>query len=298
MHQTAEFAASSTPVAVAFSPDGTHIVGGLDGTNDLVNLYARPATAPVWQRFGATASQRTWTTGSQDQVLSGSLTFSTDGSHVYGLVSQLGVADMLLFASRISTSTTNLHLTIKSSNVSHPVTASVTVASGGTVAFTTKSNGATRRLGSVVANSKGVATVKFASSCDGSVDAVFDGSTTHYPATAKKSFKVASKTSVAFSGSYATRHGLKLFRGRGKVHVLGTVAPAIGGRRVTGAVEFQRQGKWHSLGSLVAHLNKKGIVTFELPFSAPHLPERVTMTFRGDKLNLGSRAVSSKFEIT
>jgi hypothetical protein len=296
--QKAEFTTGSKPITVALSPDGTHVVGGLDGADDLVNLYAGSAGAPVWQRFGATSSPNTWTAGTDDQILPGSLTFSPDGSNVYGLVHQAASNGVALFASSITTSTTSDQLTIKNATFGHSVTASMRLSGRGQVVFKATSNGAMTQLGTAATDSNGVAKVTFKSTYGGSVQAIFEGSTTNYPVAAKQPFKIAAKTQLTLSGSYAKRHGLQLFRHAGKVRIVGAVLPAIDNRRVTGSVEDRHHGKWHSLGTLVAHVGKKGIVRFGLPFSVSHVPERVTLTFAGDARNAKSQTKSPRFEIT
>jgi hypothetical protein len=298
LKQTAEFTTSDRPITAAISPNGAHLVGGLDGTGDLVNLYTGTKSAPVWQRFGATTAPKSWAVGTSDQVLPGSLTFTPSGSAVYGLVLEASNGAVALFGSDITTAATTDHLTIATSNEAHPVVASMKLSGRGSVAFTTTSRGNTTQLGSVATNSHGVAKVSFRSLFNGSVRAIFEGSASHYPVAVSKSFKVAAKTGLTLSGSYAKRHGVELFRKRGKVHLLAAVLPAINNRRVTGAVEYRRHGHWHPIGSIVARVGKKGTVKMSLPFSASHVTERVTLRFAGDKLNTGSQTTSPKFEIT
>jgi DNA-binding beta-propeller fold protein YncE len=298
LKQTAEFTTSDRPITAAISPFGAHLVGGLDGTGDLVNLYTGTKSAPVWQRFGATTAPKSWTTGASDQVLPGSLTFTPAGSQIYGLVLEASNGAVALFGSDITTAATTEHLTAASTNEVRPVTASMKLSGRGEVAFTTTSRGETTQLGSVATNSGGVAKVSFRASFNGSVRAIFEGSASHYPVAASKSFKVAAKTRLRLSGSYAKRHGVELFRKRGKAHLVAEVLPAINNRRVTGAVEYRRHGSWHSIGTIVARVGKKGTVKMGLPFSASHATERVTLRFAGDKLNTKSQTTSPKFEIT
>jgi hypothetical protein len=226
------------------------------------------------------------------------LTFSTDGTAVYGLVSAPFSTYPLLFASAVNTSATSLKLSVTSSTAARPVAVSATLSAPGTVVFKGVSNGVTTVLGTVPTNAKGVAALTFRSPFNGSVHAFFYGTPTNYPATAQQSYKIASKTMVKITGSYATRHGVRLFHSTGAVRLLGTVSPAVLGRAVRATLEYHQNGKWKRVGILDDSLRKNGTVKFRLGASASHTLTRVELRFRGDSLNRGSFGFSPTFEIT
>jgi hypothetical protein len=303
MHQEAAFNVSAGFAAgVALSPDGTHFAGGVQGPGGLVSLYDTTSSTPIWQRLAATSLTSTWTDGLAADVLPGSLTFAADGAQVYGLVSAAFSNAPFLFASSIATSATSLHLSVKSSGASHPVSVSATLSTPGTVVFKEVSNRQTRVVGTVATNSNGVARLTFTSPFNGSVHALYEGSLTTYPAAAAQSYKIASKARVLLSGSYATRHSVMLFRGTNRVHFLATVSPGVPAadfqRIVKASLEYDHAGKWHVVGTLDDGLNKNGVVRFKLGTSASNTLTRVKVSFHGDRLNPGSRAFSPIFEIT
>jgi YVTN family beta-propeller protein len=307
-----EFGTSGTPLtqekaynansqfttAVALSPTGTRLAGGLLWYGSVMNLYSTSASTPIWQRLGASTSPTTWTNGTAASTLPGTVAFSADGSEVFGLVSAPFSKVPLLFTSGLSPSATTMHLAVKSTNAMRPVSATATMSGRGTVVFRGTSNGKSALLGSVATNAKGVATLRFRSPFDGTVHAVFYGSLTRYPASAQKSFKIASKTTLKMSGFFANRHGVRWFHSTKDVRLLGTVTPAVDGRGVRAQLQYYIRGKWRVVGTLDDSLMKNGTVKFRLGGSASRTLTRIELKFRGDRLNTGSVAFSPRFEIS
>lgn len=298
LQQQGAYNASTSVSAVAVSPDGLRLAGGYFPYSDSVSMYSTSSSNPLWQRIGASTATSSWATGVSAGALPGSLTFSADGTDVYGLVSAPFSAYPLLFASAVNTAATSLHLSVKSSTAGHPVAVSATLSTAGTVVFKGVSNGVTTVLGTVATNGKGVAALKFRSPFGGTVHAVFYGNLTNYPAKAQQSYKIASKTTLKLTGSYVTHHGVRLFRSTKDVRLLGTVTPAVLGRAVKATLEYRHNGKWRRVGTLDDSLHKNGTVKFRLGASASHTLTRVELRFRGDRLNTGSLGFSPTFEIT
>jgi DNA-binding beta-propeller fold protein YncE len=298
LDQEATYNADSFTAAVALSPAGTRLAGGFGAYSDIVALYSTSSSTALWQRIGASTSTTTWARGVSAGALPGTLTFSSDGDQVYGLMSAPFSTYPLLFSSAVTTSATSLHLSVRSSTADHPVSATATMSTPGKVIFKGVSDGVTHSLGTVMTNSKGVAALRFRSAFNGAVHAVFDGSLTNYPTTSAASYKISSKTSLRLSGSYATRRGVRLFHSTKQVRLLGKVTPAVLNRAVTASLQYDRHGTWHVVGSLDDSLLKNGTVKLRLGISASLTLTRIELRFRGDRLNTGSEAFSPTFEIT
>jgi hypothetical protein len=297
MHAKAHLRAPSGAAAVALSPDGVHLVGGLGG-RALVALYSNASTLPVWQRVGVTTAPSTWAKGAAAQVAPGAITFSTDGSHIYALVIVNGQTEPRLFASGVTTTKTRLHLSVKSSTPAHPVSVSVKLSVPGKVVFDDRVAGKTIVLRTMAVNSKGQAKFTFRSPFDGVISAQYLGTTSLDPSLAEKAFTVRSKAHVSLTGSYATQGAVKLFHSYKQVHLLAAVSPAVLDRTVTVALQVHAKGKWHVVDHEKLLLNKHGQVKVRLGPSLTNTQFRVEETFRGDKLNPGSQAFSPTFELT
>jgi hypothetical protein len=296
MHVAREFRSGASATAVALSPDGTHIVGGFGGSA-LVGLYTDANSTPVWQRVGVTSAPKTWADGANAQVLSGGITFSSDGSTIYALASVYGSTKVYLFASNLKTSKTSLSMSVKSSTANHAVSVSAKLSHPGTVVFKDRTAGKTYPIRDVTTNSKGEATLKFTTPFNGEVTAQFMGTTSLDPSQAVKSFKIQSTSRVTLSGAYATSGGVKLFHSRKDARFEVTVSPPVLDRSITVYLQYEHNGKWHSVGSLPLQLTKKGQARIRLGPTLSNTLTRIESIFRGDKLNPGSRAFSPTFKI-
>jgi hypothetical protein len=292
------FSAVASPTAVALTPGGKRLVGGLSATGDLVNFYSLPVGAPLWQRFGATSAPSTWTTGVDDEVLPGSLAFASDGSHVYGLVEPVSGTGVWLFASSAVPVASSIHLTVSHPAAGHPIVATATVSAAGQVEFIATSNGASSVVGMVRVNSQRTAVLSFPSEFSGSVVAAYLGDQSHDPKQTHESFTVPATSDVALSGWYKSRAGVRLFHKRADVHIAASVTPLFARRSIVATLSYRVAGHWHAVSHLSQPLTAAGTVAIGLRKIATHYHARVSVSFAGDSLNGPSTAVSRTFEVT
>jgi DNA-binding beta-propeller fold protein YncE len=299
LSQVGEFAGSAYPSAVAVSPNGEDLAGGMHSYEGLVNLYNAASITPIWKRYGASTAPSTWRTGEEmDATLPGSLTFASNGSHVYGLVAPENSNGVDLFSSTLAPTATHIHVDISHASA-HRLTATAHVPAHGKVVFTGIAAGTPTTIATVTSNGKGVARLRFRFPYSASIQAAFVGTDSRFPATAKKSFTMPSSSALKLSRSYATKHGTKLYRNRKAVLALATVTPAVSGREIAGWLEARINGKWQVTSRVNAPLSSAGTVTFFLrKHASRHLELRFKFAFKGDSFNTGSRATSKPFEIT
>ncbi|HTW19386.1 MAG TPA: hypothetical protein VME70_04135 [Mycobacteriales bacterium] len=297
MTQTKKFSAAANSSAVAFSPDGTHVAGGYGGS-DLACLYTTSSSTPLWSRIGASTSPSTWSSGSNNQLLPGTLTFSSDGSEVFGLVSPTSGTKAYLFSSTLDPKKTSLHLSLKRLTSSHQVIATAHLSSPGTVVFKQRVAGHTYDVGVGNTGPGGQLSIKFGAPYSALVAAEFEGSPSRYPSDAQKSFTMPSRARLKLSGYYAVSHGVRLFHSRKKVRFTASVLPVVINRPVTFDLQFLHNGKWRVVGTASDVLNKHGMFKLRLGPTATNQVQRVKLIFKGDKFNPASHAYSPPLEIT
>jgi hypothetical protein len=299
LDSSGDFSASAYPRAVALSPNGQYLAGGLQSYTGLVSLYNAATSAPIWERFGASAAPSTWTTGQQqDETLPGSLTFSSNNADVYGLVEPEDSNTAVdLFSSTISPTSSSVHLTIPHVKYGKVLTATATGPAGGRITFVGSVGTLTKTLATVTANSKGVATLRFKSPYSGAIEAAYAGSAAKLPATVRHAFTRPSRARITLSGSFGRRHGITWFLNRKAVKAHVSVLPAVGGRPVVVTAQIRVNGAWQVASSATFYLPASGTFKLYLKKATHEYPLRFTVSFAGDQYNSGSHATSKHFEI-
>jgi YVTN family beta-propeller protein len=300
LNQTMSYPGVAYPTAVAVDPSGSHVAAGFESYDTTVSLYGASTGTTDWQRYTVGANPLYWQDGqSFDKLLEGTLTFSTDGTRLYGLVSRENTPGLFLFVSGLSPRPTKI--SVKAPNVApgRKLTAT-SVVSGvpkARVSFLRTAAGAGTLVGSAVSTSRGVATKRFRSPSDGTITAAFLGSATQLPATATRKFSIGSVTRSRLVGAYKVRHGVTFFRSYKKVNVLFRTTPPEASRHVTVTLYRRRSGHWHKIQRLHGLENDNGGRVF-LKSGAKHVELRVHIAAATDTISRSSSVTSKPFEIS
>jgi hypothetical protein len=297
--QSGEFATPQHPTAIALSPNGQDLVGGLESYTGMVTLYNAGTSSPLWERFGAAATPSSWQPGQQDyETLPGSLTFSSNDEDVYGLVTQNNLdTAVYLFSSTIAPTASSLRLSIPHVKYGKVLTATATGPAGGRITFIGTVGTLTKTLGTVTANSKGVAALKFTSPYSASIEAAYAGSAAKLPVTVKRSFSRPSRAHISLSGDFGRRHGITWFLNRKAVNATVSVLPAVEGRPVVVTAQIRVHGAWQVASSSTFYLPASGKFRLILKKATHEYLLKFTVSFAGDQYNSASHATSKHFEI-
>ena len=288
------------PQAVAVDPTGTHVAGGFESYTTTVSLYSLSNHTVDWSRFTAGTNPTQWQPNvSFDQVEPGTLTFSSDGTRVYGLVKRENLSGQYLFASSLTP--THTSITVKAPNVKpgKPLTAKSVVSGAprATVSYSlTNDHYASRSEGSATASSSGVAVKSFHSATNGTIRATFLGSATQLPSSAASKFTVGSITRSRLVGFFKRHHGVAYYRSYKKVSVLFRTTPAEAQRANVGWIEQKRGRHWYVVGHVKGFENQYGARVY-LKNNPGSLELRVKIKAASDSVSRGSTATSKPFVV-
>jgi hypothetical protein len=288
------------PEAVAVDPSGTHVAGGFNADDSTVRLYAATSHSVDWSRYTTGTDPARWReTEDIEEVEPGTLTFSSDGSRVYGLVMHGDSNGLFLFASSLSPTATRISVMAPNVKPGKPLTARSVVSgvSHGAVSFAvTAVNSTTRSVGSATSTSSGIATKSFHSSSNGTIRATFLGSATQLPSTATSRFTVGSVTRSRLVGYYKKHRGIAYFRSYKKVNVVFRTTPAEQQRAGIAWIEQKRGRHWYVLNHITGFENQYGAkVVFKGNQGALEL--RVKFKAKSDAFSRGSTAISKPFVV-
>jgi YVTN family beta-propeller protein len=289
------------PDAVASDPTGQNVAAGFDSASSTVALFGRSSGTTKWARYPTGTDPSKWRpeVGTTTQFAPQTLTFSANGSMVYGLVSGLNNSDGLhLFSSAVAPSA-GPAISVKVPNVAPGKNQAATITVHGVsraeVGLTGTSAGSSASLGTVTTNAHGVGHLPFRAPYSGTITAAYLGSATRLPSKTTTRFTVGSKTTVRFVGSYRKWHGITYFKSYKKINVIFRTTPPVQPRAVK--VELFVRGNsgwrhhWHH-----ATEGAKGLRVFF--HSAPKYTEmKARVKVPGDRFSRGSTATSKIFEI-
>jgi DNA-binding beta-propeller fold protein YncE len=293
--------------AIAVSPAGTHLLVGVVSPSSGYQfaLYQPTLDAPLWRRTVTTISPTTWRVGVGDEPMPETLTFSDDGSTVYGLV-RSGFGQSWLFASELAPTATTMKMALASSHAGTVHTATVTVSAPGVVTFLGTVGRAPqpgqprpeRLLGTAKINARGVATKTFHTPYSGTIWAVFEGSDSALPAhSINVPFNVAPKAGAVLSGSYATKDHVELFRHATDVHVVLSMSPSHLDRHLVVAIERRADGTWRTIRRRNIRMTHDDDISLRLSSANSDVDYRFELSFAGDSFNSKAHAISRTFEV-
>jgi YVTN family beta-propeller protein len=289
------------PRAVAADPTGQNVAAGFDAYDTTVALYGETSGTTKWQRYTASTDPAKWRTNeSDDGLLPQTLTFSADGSSVYGVVDRENTPGLFLFRSSIApTKGDAVSISVPNVAPGKRQTATIKVHGGGhaTVGVDATSAGGAASLGTFMTNSKGVAHVVFRAPYSGTVTAGVAGSSTQLPSEGTAKFTVGSKTKVRLVGAYRKFHGITYFKSYKKVNAIFQTTPPEATRPIVARLIVRDiHGHWRHGPKLKAAENSAGVRIFLT--AAPRLAEmKVRLKVRGDSYSRGSTATTKLFEI-
>ncbi|HTW19173.1 MAG TPA: hypothetical protein VME70_03050 [Mycobacteriales bacterium] len=300
MNQTATYTGVAYPEAVATDPNGNYVAGGFDSGAAAAILYGATSKSVLWERYTTSPFPETWTpNASDDHVIPQTLTFSSDGSHVYGLVVRQGLPGIYFFSSTIAPKKTAVSIEIPavhSYRKDRTVVALVPGSNGVPVNFTMTEAGQLVSAG-VVDTRSGVARLTFQPFYSGSVTAIVPGTASTYPSSVSAKYVVYSKTVVRFTGKHTMHHGIAVYRKFRQIGVEFTTLPLLGGRPASYKVQAWHKGRWYTVAVGTASEPLGGLNIYPSARPPKHLLLRIHLVAKSTSYSRGSSATSKRFEL-
>jgi hypothetical protein len=297
MDQDLVYPGVAYPQAVAADPDGNYIAGGFESYDTTAILYGEDTSTVKWERFTATANPSTWSDGTSfDEMIPQTLTFSSDGSHVFGLVERENTTGIFLFDSTVNPQRTSTTVKVPSvgPGKSHTAIATVKGEPGATVTFTLTESGVPKSLGSATTNSKGIAKKTFAANYDGQVTASVAGGPGVLPSQRTAAFTVKSKTVARIIGPHTKRHGVRVYTSYKHFGVLFKTTPPEASRANKATIQRKVGPRWVVVARLTGYSDHIGAVVYFK--TKPRAGEyRASLTVATDSMTRGSSATSKPF---
>jgi hypothetical protein len=209
--------------SVAVSPNGRYVATGFSGFSTTINLVDTTTDSVVWTRAmtGGAADS-----GSFAEMLPGSITFSPDSTEVFGVGSFAPEPGLYLFASDIHPTASHVAVKVPEVPAGHKLVATVTGSAGEHVALTAQATGGSAHsVGSVTVPSSGHTTFTFSSTFSGTLTATINGDAGHFPATAKTTYSVGSRSHATDLGG-RKHHHVTYYTRLSQVRILLTTTPA------------------------------------------------------------------------
>ena len=302
LDQTGEYPAEPYPHAVAFSPNGSELVGGLNAPygNGFYIWNTATGTTTATEEIPSPSGQSSF-----PEVVSGSVAFAADGTTAVALSeewtdsgAEYSLVSTTPYVAPVLTPTT---ITLK---VTGPKTyGKPAVAQIHTRAYTYVTVTVTRADSQTVTkqfstNGAGNLTVDITMPIDSKVAATTAADSTHKAgASPTVRFTVPSSGKVVQAKGFKTVHGVVWYDKDSQATGGFAITPAVDGRLVIGKF-YRLSGKhWILLATFNGYAGTSGgVVTGERNLT-PKVEFKWTYTFRGDSYNTGSSGSSKPFAI-
>lgn len=287
------------PHAVAFSPDGTLLAGGLDPASG-GQLYLYDTTTGQTVLKG-TATPADNPDSGNPAVRSQTLTFA-DADTIHAVLHSSGQdgRQWLMTASTHPPASTSTKLKATSpTTYGRKLVLTATVSpkrSGLTVRFTVSSGGKERTY-KARTNSSGRARVSVTARHSGTAEAVFAGSPKYTASADDARFTVPSKLGQKLAGPHRTRKGVAVYRSVKDVQVVTTLAPTASGRGVKAVLRCYYQGSWRPVTSGDFPLDGAGRLWLTVTRMEKGFRYRIDVSFGGDSLNRKSSLRGKPFKV-
>lgn len=300
MAQDTVYPGTSYPEAVAADPNGKYVAGGFDSYDATAMLFGESSTSVLWQRYTTGTNPSTWAPNvSDDHMIPQTMTFSADGTHVYGLVVRENLSGIYFFASTIAPTKSSISMeipTVHGYGKKRTVVALVPGTSGLPVTFTLTEAGVHLSAGTVNTKS-GVARRTFKPVYNGTMTASVLGTASTYPSSTSAKYVVDSKTVVSFRGKHTMRHGIAIFKKFKQIRVLFRTLPPVVGRQTTNKLEAWHKGRWYVVGGGSAPEGGGGLLIHLENKPPKRLLLRIHLVAKTDSFSRGSSATSKSFEL-